>query len=211
MKRLLTEEDLMGPGVLIGREGEIVVALRDRLVACREELEREKEHSAIVDEWNRHLKSRLASHAERDDVPRCPKCGYSRKDCEIHMDHHLCGEPTPPAPSPAGPDALADDVIAAAVHLAPLLEAGWDEYDLDEDQRIGSQACDELVKAVKAMLASGRFRPEDRDAERKDGQRRLVYNKATKRIDIVRPDGLVTDSFDPPVECDAAMSQQEGK
>ena len=61
--------------------------------------------------------------------------------------------------------ALEDDVIAAAVRLAPLLEAGWDEYDLDEDQRIGSQACDELVKAVKAMkamLASGRSRPEDR-------------------------------------------------
>lgn len=39
MKRPLTEEDIMGPGVIIGREGEIVEALRDRL-RTRPEAER---------------------------------------------------------------------------------------------------------------------------------------------------------------------------
>ena len=33
--------------------------------------------------------------AEGCQVPRCQKCGYTRGDCLIHMDHHLCGEPTP--------------------------------------------------------------------------------------------------------------------
>jgi hypothetical protein len=26
---------------------------------------------------------------------RCPKCGYSYEDCQTHLDHSLCGEPTP--------------------------------------------------------------------------------------------------------------------
>ena len=26
---------------------------------------------------------------------RCPKCGYTADDCAKHMDHHLCGNPTP--------------------------------------------------------------------------------------------------------------------
>jgi hypothetical protein len=29
------------------------------------------------------------------DVPRCPKCGYTNRDCRELMDHRLCGEPTP--------------------------------------------------------------------------------------------------------------------
>lgn len=29
------------------------------------------------------------------EAPRCPKCGYSYDDCRLHMDHNLCGEPTP--------------------------------------------------------------------------------------------------------------------
>ena len=36
--------------------------------------------------------------------------------------------------------------------------------------------------------------------ERVPGGRRLVYNKATRKIDVVTTDGLVTDSFDPPQE-----------
>lgn len=24
------------------------------------------------------------------DEPRCPKCGYSKKDAQLHGDHHLC-------------------------------------------------------------------------------------------------------------------------
>lgn len=29
------------------------------------------------------------------EPPRCPKCGYTRGDCHLHMDHHLCGLETP--------------------------------------------------------------------------------------------------------------------
>ena len=41
-------------------------------------------------------------------------------------------------------------LIKAAQELAPLLEEGWDEYDDSEDQRKGSEACDNLVAAVNA-------------------------------------------------------------
>ncbi len=33
--------------------------------------------------------------AEGIEPPRCPKCGYTRGDCHLHMDHHLCGLETP--------------------------------------------------------------------------------------------------------------------
>lgn len=33
--------------------------------------------------------------------PRCPNCGYTAEDCAIHMDHYLCGEPTPPSLAPS--------------------------------------------------------------------------------------------------------------
>ena len=33
--------------------------------------------------------------AEGIDAPRCTSCGYSYADICIHMDHHLCGEPSP--------------------------------------------------------------------------------------------------------------------
>ena len=39
-------------------------------------------------------------------------------------------------------------IVEAAKVLAPLLEAGWDEYDDDKDQAIGSAAVDEFIKAV---------------------------------------------------------------
>ena len=35
---------------------------------------------------------------------------------------------------------------------------------------------------------------------RDGGRKKLVYNKATKQIDVVTTEGLVTDSFDPPQE-----------
>ena len=31
----------------------------------------------------------------RNLLPRCPECGYSKEDCDIHMDHHLCKGPGP--------------------------------------------------------------------------------------------------------------------
>lgn len=46
------------------------------------------------------LKKEIAepdSAPEQVEPPRCPKCGYTNEDCLIHMDHHLCGEPTPSA------------------------------------------------------------------------------------------------------------------
>jgi len=45
-------------------------------------------------------------------------------------------------------------VIAAAVQLAPLLEEGWDDQDTPEDQNEGAKACDALMAAVNAMLAT---------------------------------------------------------
>lgn len=30
------------------------------------------------------------------DEGRCPKCGYTKRDCQIHGDHHLCDGPGPP-------------------------------------------------------------------------------------------------------------------
>lgn len=32
-------------------------------------------------------------------IATCPRCGYSEPDCRSLMDHYLCGEPTPPAPT----------------------------------------------------------------------------------------------------------------
>lgn len=40
--------------------------------------------------------SREDIHAEGCEVPRCPKCGYTRGDCHLHMDHSRCGELLPP-------------------------------------------------------------------------------------------------------------------
>ncbi len=33
--------------------------------------------------------------AASDEPQRCPKCGYTKKDCRELMDHRLCGEPEP--------------------------------------------------------------------------------------------------------------------
>jgi hypothetical protein len=35
----------------------------------------------------------LQKHLEEispEKVKRCPKCGYSKADAQLHMDHHLC-------------------------------------------------------------------------------------------------------------------------
>lgn len=34
--------------------------------------------------------------AEGIEPPRCPNCGYTRWDCQLHGDHRLCGEDDPP-------------------------------------------------------------------------------------------------------------------
>jgi hypothetical protein len=44
---------------------------------------------------------------------------------------------------------------------------------------------------------------------RKQGKYRLVYNKATKKIDKVsNVDGLVAESFDPPHDCDSCIGKR---
>lgn len=35
--------------------------------------------------------------AEGVEAPRCPNCGYTRVDCGVHLDHHLCGPTEPPS------------------------------------------------------------------------------------------------------------------
>lgn len=46
------------------------------------------------------------------------------------------------------------EVYDAAIALVPLLEEGWDEYDLPDEQNAGDAACERLIAAVKAMLAA---------------------------------------------------------
>lgn len=42
-----------------------------------------------------------ATWALVDGVPRCNACGYSERDCALHLDHGLCPNPDPPeAPAP---------------------------------------------------------------------------------------------------------------
>lgn len=38
-------------------------------------------------------------HPDCPPIPFCPRCAYTRLDCAIHMDHHLCGLPEPARPS----------------------------------------------------------------------------------------------------------------
>lgn len=40
--------------------------------------------------------SGLVEPVVRCDDTRCPDCGYTKRDAEIHMDHHLCENKTPP-------------------------------------------------------------------------------------------------------------------
>ncbi len=54
------------------------------------------------------------------------------------------------------------------------------------------QALQLLVDAVRGMRSA---------TPRREGGRKLVYNKATRKIEVVTKDGAVTDSFDPPQEC----------
>lgn len=63
-------------------------------------------------------------------------------------------ESAPSASVGTGLTAHEASVIAAAVQLAPLLEQGWDDQDTPEDQNEGAKACDALVDAVNAMLAT---------------------------------------------------------
>ena len=48
------------------------------------------------------------------------------------------------------------EVYEATIALVPLLEEGWDEYDLPDDQNIGGAAGDRLIAAVNAMLVAAR-------------------------------------------------------
>ena len=36
-------------------------------------------------------------HLSEGGVPRCNACGYSERDCALHLDHHRCPNPDPPA------------------------------------------------------------------------------------------------------------------
>lgn len=59
--------------------------------------------------------------------------------------------------SGTGLTAYEASVIAAAVHLSPLLEEGWDDQDTPEDRNKGAKACDALVDAVKAYLGQAKM------------------------------------------------------
>lgn len=75
----------------------------------------------------------------------------------------------------------------------------WWLYEIDQER--AQQAT--RVKELEKLLAQR--------AEEAPTGRRLVYNKTTKRIEVVRPDGLVVDSFEPPIECnDGPEGKQDG-
>jgi len=56
-------------------------------------------------------------------------------------------------------------------------------------------------KLVRALRAVGIARDMRKCEGRKQGNKRLVYNKATKKIDVIASSGIVMESFDPPEDC----------
>jgi hypothetical protein len=96
-----------------------------------------------------------------------------------------------------------DDVPGSAFLM---LEAAR-QYHMAEITRLERFMTDEVLDSkavVDLAIARLSLRPE----EREQGGKRLVYNKATKKIEVVRKDGLVVDSFDPPLECDSSPQPQ---
>jgi len=54
-----------------------------------------------------------------------------------------------------GTDKINDEIVRAAVGLAPFLKDGWDEMDEPEDQSAANSACERLIAAVEALLNVG--------------------------------------------------------
>lgn len=107
------------------------------------------------------------------------------------------------------------DVIAAAVQLVPLLEAGWDEQDAPEDQNEGSRACDALIAAVNKMLSDTSTTPQEPKAEaagtqEKDaGRYRWIRENGDKAIFCIPPSGWKQGDAGPPLQLCQAKELDE--
>lgn len=106
------------------------------------------------------------------------------------------------------PETIAAERLAklreALESIFKLIDDGDLVRNIEDDADIvhfAKQAARIVQTLKEARAALGQPAPESKAkcAERKQGKYRLVYNKATKRIDKVRNfDGLAVESFDPP-------------
>lgn len=100
---------------------------------------------------------------EQKDVPRCPKCGYTYEDCRFHMDHHLCGEPTPAksyqtcastgsSTERVSGDAVAPSQVAKVVPATPL---PWESVRTNAGEFVKSQVVPGYFVTVRPILRAG--------------------------------------------------------
>ena len=101
-----------------------------------------------------------------------------------------------------------DALRAKAEHTRNSVEPLWTLVGilLENHEQLERELAKTKARAAKWARSKGEILAmyENLKAERsatRAGPRKLVYNKVTKQINVVRPDGLVTDSFDPPQEC----------
>jgi len=132
-------------------------------------------------------------------------------------DHH----PNPRASAAPDSGGMPEDKIQTAVaipipgtesaRLIILPQAASDKA-LTGDERL-ILALHKELESLRAYAPSLREKREATLNEpRAKGKYRLVYNKATKKIDKVSNfDGLAVESFDPPIECESAAPREEGK
>jgi hypothetical protein len=210
--------------------GQECAALERALSDCRKELEA-KDIAARHLEKEYVAASRLAAHAERasSGTVKYEHAGYAQQaECEQGWNDRglpgigtLPGEVDATAPSPAGPDALAE-VSARLEVLRRSAERGLAEAQSGKNNvDVWQHVLDELPRVAAAL----RSRPADRDAER---QTLLEFFSKHALGPKMRPSCLVCGKTPiewPPaiqhvelpgiVVCrgcrDAAMSQQEGK
>lgn len=103
------------------------------------------------------------------ELPRCPKCGYTKEDASIHLDHYLCSGSIPDDPiNPVASDGLVEEkrfyienfegiinVRDRESKIRPivcgnLIEAGFIENDLN--LTFNPTPATELVKKLRKAL-----------------------------------------------------------
>lgn len=89
-------------------------------------------------------------------------------------------------PSIASLEALLNSEDPAPIDIKPDGSIDRIEARTTTAREIATVACRAALSAVAEARPTGR---------------KLVYNKTTKKIEMVQPDGLVVDSFDPPEDC----------
>lgn len=116
------------------------------------------------------------TRGEGNDVPRCPKCGYTREDCLILGDHRLCGEPWPPA-APATTDTPA----ASSEGWLTEDEIKWSQSNYDTTIRLRRMA----LAALSLQSANATLAAEIREAKEKAARWEREAMAARKCLDDV--------------------------